>query len=99
MVLEWVNCFCLRCKGVVKREIDIMDIFVDFVWYYFRYIDFYNLYSFFNIVVVDYWMFVDLYIGGKEYVVMYLFYVRFFCYFCYDQKMVKYREFFYKLLV
>ncbi|XP_012885720.1 PREDICTED: probable leucine--tRNA ligase, mitochondrial [Dipodomys ordii] len=52
----------------------------------------------FSRALADYWMPVDLYIGGKEHAVMHLFYARFFSHFCHDQKMVKHREPFHKLL-
>eukprot|EP00069_Balaena_mysticetus_P000704 bmy_14846T0 len=52
----------------------------------------------FSTALADYWMPVDLYIGGKEHAVMHLFYARFFSHFCHDQKMVKHREPFHKLL-
>ncbi|XP_011888715.1 PREDICTED: probable leucine--tRNA ligase, mitochondrial isoform X3 [Cercocebus atys] len=98
MASEWVNCSCPRCKGAAKRETDTMDTFVDSAWYYFRYTDPHNSHSPFNTAVADYWMPVDLYIGGKEHAVMHLFYARFFSHFCHDQKMVKHREPFHKLL-
>ncbi|XP_032017719.1 leucine--tRNA ligase, mitochondrial isoform X1 [Hylobates moloch] len=98
MASEWVNCSCPRCKGAAKRETDTMDTFVDSAWYYFRYTDPHNPHSPFNTAVADYWMPVDLYIGGKEHAVMHLFYARFFSHFCHDQKMVKHREPFHKLL-
>uniref|UniRef100_A0A8C3LSV5 leucine--tRNA ligase n=1 Tax=Chrysolophus pictus TaxID=9089 RepID=A0A8C3LSV5_CHRPC len=53
----------------------------------------------FNRDLADYWMPVDLYIGGKEHAVMHLFYARFFSHFCHDLKMTKYKEPFHKLLV
>ncbi|XP_045385764.1 probable leucine--tRNA ligase, mitochondrial isoform X2 [Lemur catta] len=87
-----------RCKGAAKRETDTMDTFVDSAWYYFRYTDPCNPHSPFNTALADYWMPVDLYIGGKEHAVMHLFYARFFSHFCHDQKMVKHREPFHKLL-
>ncbi|KAM5234159.1 leucine--tRNA ligase, mitochondrial isoform 2-T5 [Hipposideros larvatus] len=95
---EWVNCSCPRCKGAAKRETDTMDTFVDSAWYYFRYTDPQNTHSPFSQALADYWMPVDLYIGGKEHAVMHLFYARFFSHFCHDQKMVKHREPFHKLL-
>uniref|UniRef100_A0A8B9PWJ8 leucine--tRNA ligase n=1 Tax=Apteryx owenii TaxID=8824 RepID=A0A8B9PWJ8_APTOW len=53
----------------------------------------------FNNALADYWMPVDLYIGGKEHAVMHLFYARFFSHFCHDLKMTKHKEPFHKLLV
>uniref|UniRef100_A0A4X1TDI7 leucine--tRNA ligase n=1 Tax=Sus scrofa TaxID=9823 RepID=A0A4X1TDI7_PIG len=87
-----------QCKGAATRETDTMDTFVDSAWYYFRYTDPQNTQSPFSTALADYWMPVDLYIGGKEHAVMHLFYARFFSHFCHDQKMVKHREPFHKLL-
>ncbi|XP_036886288.1 probable leucine--tRNA ligase, mitochondrial isoform X2 [Sturnira hondurensis] len=98
MASEWVNCPCPRCKGAAKRETDTMDTFVDSAWYYFRYTDPHNPRRPFSAALADYWMPVDLYIGGKEHAIMHLFYARFFSHFCHDQKMVKHREPFHKLL-
>ncbi|KAM5313667.1 leucine--tRNA ligase, mitochondrial isoform 2-T3 [Glossophaga mutica] len=95
---EWVNCPCPRCKGAAKRETDTMDTFVDSAWYYFRYTDPHNPHRPFGAAPANYWMPVDLYIGGKEHAVMHLFYARFFSHFCHDQKMVTHREPFHKLL-
>ncbi|XP_068949380.1 leucine--tRNA ligase, mitochondrial-like, partial [Petaurus breviceps papuanus] len=99
MASEWINCSCPRCQGAATRETDTMDTFVDSAWYYFRYTDPQNAHSPFNEAVADYWMPVDLYIGGKEHAVMHLFYARFMSHFCNAQKMVKHREPFHKLLV
>ncbi|XP_065443177.1 leucine--tRNA ligase, mitochondrial isoform X2 [Chrysemys picta bellii] len=98
-VPEWINCSCPRCKGPAKRETDTMDTFVDSSWYYLRYTDPHNSDRPFNKALADYWMPVDLYIGGKEHAVMHLYYARFLSHFCYDQKMTKHKEPFYKLLV
>ncbi|XP_063117101.1 leucine--tRNA ligase, mitochondrial isoform X2 [Cavia porcellus] len=95
---EWVNCTCPRCQGAAKRETDTMDTFVDSSWYYLRYTDPRNPHSPFARALADFWMPVDLYVGGKEHAVMHLFYARFFSHFCHDQKMVKHREPFHKLL-
>ncbi|NXV92676.1 leucine--tRNA ligase, mitochondrial isoform X1 [Calonectris borealis] len=96
---EWVNCSCPRCKAAARREVDTMDTFVDSAWYYLRYTDPRNGDRPFNNDLADYWMPVDLYIGGKEHAVMHLFYARFFSHFCHDLKMTKHKEPFHKLLV
>ncbi|KFW95464.1 hypothetical protein N336_06084, partial [Phalacrocorax carbo] len=96
---EWVNCSCPRCKAAARREIDTMDTFVDSAWYYLRYTDPHNTDRPFSNDLADYWMPVDLYIGGKEHAVMHLFYARFLSHFCHDLKMTKHKEPFHKLLV
>ncbi|NWR55142.1 SYLM protein, partial [Bucorvus abyssinicus] len=96
---EWVNCRCPRCKAAARREVDTMDTFVDSAWYYLRYTDPRNGDSPFRRDLADYWMPVDLYVGGKEHAVMHLFYARFFSHFCHDLKMTKHKEPFHKLLV
>uniref|UniRef100_A0A8C0F7S4 leucine--tRNA ligase n=1 Tax=Bubo bubo TaxID=30461 RepID=A0A8C0F7S4_BUBBB len=82
---EWVNCSCPRCKAAARREVDTMDTFVDSAQG--------------PLGATDYWMPVDLYIGGKEHAVMHLFYARFFSHFFHDLKMTKHKEPFRKLLV
>ncbi|XP_071417472.1 leucine--tRNA ligase, mitochondrial isoform X2 [Pithys albifrons albifrons] len=98
-VPEWVNCACPRCKAAARREVDTMDTFVDSAWYYLRYTDPHNTDRPFRSDLTDYWMPVDLYIGGKEHAVMHLYYARFFSHFCHDLKMTKCKEPFHKLLV
>ncbi|NWX85225.1 SYLM protein, partial [Nothoprocta pentlandii] len=98
-VPEWVNCSCPRCKAAARRETDTMDTFVDSAWYYLRYTDPHSAERPFNKDLADYWMPVDLYIGGKEHAVMHLFYARFLSHFCHDLNMSKHKEPFHKLLV
>ncbi|XP_015212490.2 leucine--tRNA ligase, mitochondrial isoform X1 [Lepisosteus oculatus] len=97
--LQWVHCRCPRCAGPARRETDTMDTFVDSAWYYFRYTDPHNGQRPFDRSLADYWMPVDLYIGGKEHAVMHLYYARFFSHFCRDKNLVSHREPFHKLLV
>ncbi|KAE8596996.1 hypothetical protein XENTR_v10016319 [Xenopus tropicalis] len=96
---EWINCKCPRCTGAASRETDTMDTFVDSAWYYLRYTDPLNSERPFDKAWADFWMPVDLYIGGKEHAVMHLYYARFFNHFCSSQGMTKHREPFHKLLV
>ncbi|XP_072009502.1 leucine--tRNA ligase, mitochondrial isoform X1 [Engystomops pustulosus] len=98
-VSDWVNCKCPRCSGTAMRETDTMDTFVDSAWYYLRYTDPQNSERPFDRSLADFWMPVDLYIGGKEHAVMHLYYARFFNHFCQSLGMVKHREPFNKLLV
>ncbi|XP_069586258.1 leucine--tRNA ligase, mitochondrial [Ranitomeya imitator] len=98
-VSDWINCKCPRCAGAALRETDTMDTFVDSAWYYLRYSDPQNSKRPFDKCSADFWMPVDLYIGGKEHAVMHLYYARFFNHFCHSQGMVKHREPFNKLLV
>ncbi|MBN3305520.1 leucine--tRNA ligase, mitochondrial [Amia ocellicauda] len=96
---HWTHCHCPQCKGPARRETDTMDTFVDSAWYYFRYTDPNNTQRPFDRSLADYWMPVDLYIGGKEHAVMHLYYARFLSHFCKDQNMTSHREPFRKLLV
>ncbi|KAJ8005390.1 hypothetical protein DPEC_G00146120 [Dallia pectoralis] len=96
---DWISCTCPRCKGPAKRETDTMDTFVDSSWYYFRYTDPQNQDRAFARSLVDHWLPVDVYIGGKEHAVMHLYYARFLSHFCKDQGLVEHREPFKKLLV
>lgn len=96
---DWLNCKCPRCAGAAVRETDTMDTFVDSAWYYLRYTDPQNFERPFDKSLADFWMPVDLYIGGKEHAVMHLYYARFFNHFCQSMGMVKHREPFNKLLV
>ena len=83
-VESFVNTTCPKCKGEARREIDTMDTFFDSSWYYFRYCSPQEKNVPFNPQSADYWLPVDLYIGGVEHAILHLIYARFVCKFFRD---------------
>ncbi len=83
-VESFVRVKCPGCGEVARRETDTMDTFFDSSWYYFRYCSPHEVKLPFNPQSVDYWLPVDLYIGGVEHAILHLIYARFFCKFLRD---------------
>ncbi len=74
---EWVNTTCPTCGASAKRETNTMPQWAGSCWYYLRYLDPHNTEVFADKEKVDYWMPVDLYVGGVEHAVLHLLYARF----------------------
>ncbi len=81
---EWVNTTCPKCGGPAKRETNTMPQWAGSCWYYLRYLDPHNDKKFAAKDKIEYWMPVDLYVGGAEHAVLHLLYARFWHKFLYD---------------
>ncbi|MBS3172426.1 leucine--tRNA ligase [Candidatus Woesearchaeota archaeon] len=75
---EFIQVRCPKCKSLAKRETDTMDTFFDSSWYFLRFTDSHNKLKPFETKKVDFWLPVDMYIGGSEHACMHLIYARFF---------------------
>ena len=91
-VPEFVNVKCPRCGGDAVRDTDTMDTFVDSSWYFFRYCSPKEDRAMFTKEAVNYWMPIDMYIGGVEHAILHLIYCRFFTKVFYDMGMISFEE-------
>ncbi|MFQ3619515.1 MAG: class I tRNA ligase family protein, partial [Spirochaetales bacterium] len=76
-ITEWVNTTCPKCGGKGKRETNTMPQWAGSCWYYLRYLDPHNPNELAAKDKVEYWMPVNLYVGGAEHAVLHLLYARF----------------------
>ncbi len=89
---SWVNCKCPKCGKDAKRETNTMPQWGGSCWYYLRYLDPKNNDKFCAPEKENYWMPVDLYVGGAEHAVLHLLYSRFWHKVLYDCGVVKTKE-------
>ncbi len=94
----WVNTTCPHCGGPAKRETNTMPQWAGSCWYYLRYLDPNNDQELASRDKIDYWMPVDLYVGGAEHAVLHLLYARFWHKVLFDLGVVNSDEPFMKLV-
>ena len=95
---EWVNTTCPHCGGPAKRETNTMPQWAGSCWYYLRYLDPHNTEVLASDEAINYWMPVDLYVGGAEHAVLHLLYARFWHKVLYDLGIVNTAEPFQRLV-
>jgi leucyl-tRNA synthetase len=91
-VAEFVNTTCPKCGGPAQRETDTLDGFACSSWYFLRFAAPHYELAPFEKNAGNYWLPVDLYVGGAEHAVMHLLYARMWTKVMYDAGLVKFTE-------
>lgn len=76
-VKDWVEIVDLKTGKSAKRETNTMPQWAGSCWYYLRFCDPHNEKKAWDQEAENYWMPVDLYVGGVEHAVLHLLYARF----------------------
>ncbi len=97
-VREWVETQDPETGRPALRDANTMPQWAGSCWYFLRFVDPHNDEEPWSQAAADYWMPVDLYIGGAEHAVLHLLYARFWHKVFYDLGLVKTREPFQKLV-
>ncbi len=99
LVPEWVDTRCPDGSGrPARRETNTMPQWAGSCWYYLRFLDPHNEREPASREKIDYWMPVDLYVGGAEHAVLHLLYARFWHKVLYDIGVVNTDEPFMRLV-
>ncbi|MBN1549159.1 leucine--tRNA ligase [Candidatus Babeliales bacterium] len=75
---SWVNVACPKCGGLGKRETNTMPQWAGSCWYFLRYPNPHLKDKPFDDKDMNYWLPVDLYVGGIEHAILHLLYSRFY---------------------
>lgn len=95
---SWVETTCPVCGGKAHRETNTMPQWAGSCWYFLRYLDPKNTEALAAKEAMEYWMPVDLYVGGAEHAVLHLLYARFWHKVLYDLGIVDTKEPFQRLV-
>jgi leucyl-tRNA synthetase len=97
-ITNWVVVKDRETGETLRRETNTMPQWAGSCWYYLRYMDPKNESEPFSKEKADYWLPVDLYVGGAEHAVLHLLYSRFWHKVLYDLGLVSCIEPFHKLV-
>lgn len=89
---NWVNTTCPKCSGPAKRETNTMPQWAGSCWYFLRYPNPNLEDKPFSQEDMDYWLPVDLYVGGIEHAILHLLYSRFYIKVLHDLGFLKFDE-------
>jgi len=89
---EWVNTKCPKCGGPAKRETNTMPQWAGSSWYFLRYPNPHLHDKPWDMKDMNYWLPVDLYVGGIEHAILHLLYARFYTKFLFDQGYLSFDE-------
>jgi leucyl-tRNA synthetase len=76
-VHDWVNVDCPQCGGAAQRETNTMPQWAGSCWYFLRYPNPHLKDKPWDDADMQYWLPVDLYVGGIEHAILHLLYARF----------------------
>ena len=89
---KFVETKCPLCGGYAERETDTISQWVCSSWYFARYADPKNSEKIFDLEKINYWLPVNLYIGGVEHAILHLLYARFFTKIMRDLNLIEFNE-------
>ena len=91
-IAEWVNTSCPVCDSPAKRETNTMPQWAGSCWYFLRYPNPQLENKPFDEADINYWLPVDLYVGGIEHAILHLLYSRFYIKVLYDAGYLPFNE-------
>ena len=97
-VTDWVKTTCPTDGSPATRETNTMPQWAGSCWYFLRFLDARNTEALASREAIEYWMPVDLYVGGAEHAVLHLLYARFWHKVLYDIGAVNTEEPFLRLV-